>query len=798
LCSAISAALAAGAPAAAQAQTDTTSSSIGLEEIIVTARKRDENIQDIPQSIQAFSQADMAKTGIKGLDDIAKFVPSLTVVGSTAGLNKIVFRGLADSVRPFIADSSAAIYLDEQPLTTGAQSPEIRPIDLERVETLSGPQGTLYGASSQSGTVRYIVAKPDPSEFSANIGVGSHGIRAGGTGWDVDAMANIPLVKDKLAIRLVGFAAEDAGFIDNVLATTPYAGTKDNADLVEEDFNSAEWTGARASIKWLMNDAWSTTVIYNYTKSTINGFNDYDPTAGDLKTTKFHEESWDDDWQNVQLTVEGDLGFAQLTSSLAYFDRDTAYVFDASSGVAYYHSVLGAYGRDTCATSYAYYNVYDFATACELNGSGYDFDDGDPTGFWRNDQNDRRFTAETRLSGSTSRWDWTLGFFYQKAAQEWVFGTHIDGYETTESFAAYEAIYGPLEPTEIRWSSREDNERKDVSVFGEATVALSEQWKLLLGARWYDTEIARTYSLRVPHTAPADVARPSGSDDGVLPKVGVQYFFADDAMLYTLYSEGFRTGGINRARGNPTLPVQYNSDLLTNLEAGLKSRWLDGRLQLNVIAYHQVWEDMQLELTDPSYAFGEPFQTVIANVGDAVVDGVDVEVTFVPADNWELGLVSTYLFKAEIDKDIAVFDDRDPDTIALEIDAGTRLPLSADLNIAAYAEYNWPVSLMGGSDAYVRIQFSHTGTSFNRIIDNDGDPDSDGYGGRVEQPLYELWDLRTGLKGDEWEFTAFIDNIGDERVVNYHDMNADVFWGGDNIRTSMPRTYGVTLRRYFD
>jgi hypothetical protein len=138
------------------------------------------------------------------------------------------------------------------------------------------------------------------------------------------ATINIPLVKDKLAIRLVGFAAEDAGFIDNVLATTPYAGTKDNADLVEEDFNSAEWTGARASIKWLMNDAWSTTVIYNYSKSTINGFNDFDPTAGDLKTTKFHEESWDDDWQNVQLTVEGDLGFAQLTSSLAYFDRSTA------------------------------------------------------------------------------------------------------------------------------------------------------------------------------------------------------------------------------------------------------------------------------------------------------------------------------------------------------------------------------------------------------------------------------------------------------------------------------------------
>ncbi|MDH4126820.1 MAG: TonB-dependent receptor [Gammaproteobacteria bacterium] len=809
LCSAISAALAAGAPSVGHAQSATPASSNALEEIIVTARKRDENIQDIPQSIQAFSQADMNKSGIRGLDDIAKFVPSLTVVGSTAGLNKIVFRGLADSVRPFIADSSAAIYLDEQPLTTGAQSPEIRPIDLERVETLSGPQGTLYGASSQSGTVRYIVAKPDPSAFAANVGVGVHSIDQGDIGWDVDAMVNIPLVENKVAIRLVGFAAEDAGFIDNVLGVTPYAGTKDNADLVKEDFNSADWTGARASLKWLMNDEWSTTVIYNYTDSTINGYNDFDPTIGDLKTTKFHEESWEDNWHNIQLTLEGDLGFAQLTSSLAYFERDTAYVFDGTSGVAYYHYVFGFYGRGTCgsAIQYAYYNTYDFATACELNGSGYDIDDGDPTGFWRNDQTDKRTTFETRLTGSTSRWDWTLGFFYQKAEQLWVYGTHIDGYENTESFAAYNAIYGGLEPTDIRWNSSEANDRTDIAVFGEGTYSLSEQWKLLLGARWYDTEIDRTYTLRVPSTAPADIATPSGSDDGVLPKVGLQYFFADDAMAYVLYSEGFRTGGINRARGNIdrlALPVQYDSDLLKNVEVGLKSRWLDGSLQMNVIGYHQVWKDMQLELTDPSYTLDppEPFQTVIANVGDAIVDGVDVELTFVPADRWELGLVSTYLFKAEIDQDIVVLFDEtapdDPDNRALDIPAGTRLPLTADLNIAAYAEYGWPMSLLGGSDAYIRVQYSQTGESFNRLVDNDADDAGDGYGGRVEQPSYDLWDLRTGIKGDTWEFTAFIDNIADERVVNFRDMNADVFWGRENVRTSMPRTVGMTMRRYFD
>ena len=239
-------------------------SSMRLEEVIVSARKRDENVQDIPQSIQAFSQQDITKSGIKGLGDVAKFVPALTVVGSTPGLNKIVFRGLADSVRPFIADSSAAIYLDEQPLTTGAQSPEIRPIDLERIETLAGPQGTLYGASSQSGTVRYIVAKPDVTAFAANAGGGLHTIDGGGNGWDADAMVNIPLIQDKLAIRLVGFGAKDAGYVDNVFGYTPgrfdaetgerIIGSKTNADIVENNFNSGDWVGGRAAPPRFLKD----------------------------------------------------------------------------------------------------------------------------------------------------------------------------------------------------------------------------------------------------------------------------------------------------------------------------------------------------------------------------------------------------------------------------------------------------------------------------------------------------------------------------------------------------------------
>jgi outer membrane receptor protein involved in Fe transport len=317
-----------------------------------------------------------------------------------------------------------------------------------------------------------------------------------------------------------------------------------------------------------------------------------------------------------------------------------------------------------------------------------------------------------------------------------------------------------------------------------------------VGARWYDADVDRLVTGSVPLTAPVDVLEVGGSDDGVLPKVGFQYFFEDDRMVYALYSEGFRTGGTNRARGNPTLPIQYESDLLKNYEAGFKSRWMDGRLQFNLIGYHQVWEDMQLELTDPSwFCCDEPYQTMIANVGDAIVDGADIEVTFSATDHWNLGVVATYLFKSEIDDTIEVFDEREPDYVALYIPGGTRLPLASDVNVSAYTEFTWPVDWMGGGDVYIRGQYAHTGDSYNRLVDNDNS--GTGYGSRVEQPSYTLLDLRTGFTSADWEFAAYIDNLTDERAVVFHDTNADLFWGRDNVRTLRPRVYGVSLRRYF-
>ena len=189
-----------------------------LEEVVVTARQRAESSQDIPMMVQSISGEDLQKQGITTLEDFSRQVAGLNVQTSTPGQNTIVFRGVSDG-GGFLVDPTAAIYLDEQPMSLTSAAPDIYPVDLARIEALAGPQSTLYGASSQSGAIRVITNKPDPSEFTANIGGGLSSTSGGGTGYQVDGTVNIPL-SDSVAIRLSGFSARDAGYIDSVLGTT--------------------------------------------------------------------------------------------------------------------------------------------------------------------------------------------------------------------------------------------------------------------------------------------------------------------------------------------------------------------------------------------------------------------------------------------------------------------------------------------------------------------------------------------------------------------------------------------------
>jgi outer membrane receptor protein involved in Fe transport len=230
-----------------------------LEEIVVTARKRSENLQDIPESILAISEEAIARAGLQTMDDYARQIPSLTYVARGPGANKIVFRGVTEAGTAFFTDSSAALYLDEQPLTQPVLTPEPRLIDIERIEALSGPQGTLYGGSAQSGTLRIVTNKADPSAFSANVSASVSTGSSSDASSDISGVVNFPLVQDKLALRLVGFTAKDGGFIDNVLGLSP-GGTFDNAAFVKKNKGGeAKYNGGRASLRWDANDRWTAT-----------------------------------------------------------------------------------------------------------------------------------------------------------------------------------------------------------------------------------------------------------------------------------------------------------------------------------------------------------------------------------------------------------------------------------------------------------------------------------------------------------------------------------------------------------
>ena len=324
-----------------QAQEDGSSSS-SIEEIVVTSRKREENLQEIPASIQAIPQIMLEKMGANGIEDYTRFIPSVNVVSYTPGSSDIIFRGI-NSGSIGTGQAPASLYFDELPLTTTGDQPEVRMVDINRIEALAGPQGTLYGGSAQAGTLRVITNEPDVTQFE---GIGSLTLKTGSesaTSHEVTGVLNLPFGDGKAALRLVGFTARDGGFIDNVYGHTPDThatsgwipatwGVEDNADVVEDDWNGVDFNGGRVALKVDFNDTWTGTLGYNYQKTEADAGtgNHYDPFVGDLQVVKFNDGFRNQDWDAWNLTFEGDLGWAQLVSATSFFETTAETTEDAT------------------------------------------------------------------------------------------------------------------------------------------------------------------------------------------------------------------------------------------------------------------------------------------------------------------------------------------------------------------------------------------------------------------------------------------------------------------------------------
>jgi outer membrane receptor protein involved in Fe transport len=799
------------APAAVQvnAQDNT------LEEVIVTASKRKSNLQDLPQAITAFTTADIERQGFNVLDDYAGKIPSLAFARREPAGTSLVFRGVASSGIQFGTKPSAGIYLDEQPITQAGLNPDPRLIDIERVEALSGPQGTLFGDATQSGTLRIITNKPDTTEMSGWIeGTAAYVEDSDDQDTDISAMINIPLMDDKLAIRLVGFSSEDAGYIDNVLGSNQkdqYAANRvaaglplgqpfDNSDQVDDDINSASTVGGRAALRWFVNEDWTVDIAGIMQNTDVDGFGDTNDFVGEREQVRFEDEELSDDWYQLSLTIEGNLGFADTVLTGSYFNRDMTYEADATD---YQFDFDQAYDPTYIAPGYYYAaTIYDFT--------------GTPRGYAVQDQEDERWTVEGRLTtpaDSDSRWSGLIGFFYSKLEREQLFTSTVRNFSDTDYYANLGYYYlntaanSPFDPeydygnpnyatfhntgSDNWFFGAYDLDVEQKAVFGEVTFDATEKLSFTAGARWFDHE--EDFKLQqgdLLEGKQVDEQRDylynnednNYSEDDWVPKLNVTYSITDDIMTYATYSEGFRSGGTNALRASSVLPDSYESDKLKNYELGFKSTWLENTLRFNIVAYYMQWDDMQIQVNDPgSFGLG------IVNFSEAEVTGFEGEITWLPAVGWDVS-ANFAAITAEISDDNEIYGS-DGQLVATVSD-GTDLPITPDSKASIAVEYNFQSQLLG-ADPYMRLDWSYTGDSVNSL---DGTESIVFTQGPTDQPSYDIGNFRMGLDAEQWSSTLYVSNITDEVAEQFYNNR----WGSrQRLSINKPRTIGLTLRWKF-
>lgn len=841
-----------------------------LDEIIVTATKRALDVQDIPASVQAITQENLAAMGAKNMEDYSRFVPAVNVVSYGSGSTTVVFRG-AITGAGYIAQSTSSVYLDEISLTTTGLQPAIRMVDIERVEALAGPQGTLYGSDAQAGTMRIITNKPDLSGFEA---IFDGEVRAGDKSdpsYRGSLVFNIPLIEDKLAVRVVGYSDYDGGFIDNVFGHTPDTsatgltypsewGTLDNSGVVEKRWNDAEIYGGRLSLLWAMNDEWSVNFSALTQRTTGGADNDYDPFVGDLQVVRFHDEFRYDDYQMYSLVLDGDVGFGQLVASVNYYERDTVEMHDIT---VYAHYWAGLYCLDSVYKTYFdaarpgyYYFPYYFAnpdTGYIIWWPAYCMGPTVDSDYFQNYYEPfhaDKFTTEIRLSSQGDTLNWIVGFYYEESNDSWTApfadpttggdGTGniyqnslslqwMEWYYTNNVYA--DGTYYTYPQATSWWVSDSSTDWDQTAIFGEVTWHISDAVDLTLGGRYYERNNNNLYRVDHPGDASFVTGEPDTADPGSRafrqanmnmaephksterdfhPKVALTYNLDDDRMVYGLYTQGTRPGGVNRSRGEPFFATSYTADLMDNYEIGYRSTFGDGRGRFNLTAYHMEWTNYQLEIVDPSNAScpvgvgsipgvcGQPWQNIVTNAGEAHIDGIQLELDYAVNDSWVVGLNATAL-EAETDTTADLNGDGSDDLIG-----GLRLPLTPEFKASAWADFSTPADMFGGEEFFARIQVSHTGDSMNSLEPAGLDTANP----RLVNAAYTITDLRAGVRGEDWELALFVNNVTDERA-GYTFGTLQMEWAAASVQdgrdhwqkkyTNRPIEFGVRfMKRWGD
>lgn len=742
-----------------------------IEEIVVTAQKREQRIQDVPMAVSVLSEDKIVKLGLDDLKSFTRKIPGVVFVGADfageRGGPNVVIRGVSNNR---LAGADVGLAVATTSLVFGdipVQLVDPRLYDVKRVEALKGPQGTLYGTAAMGGLLKIVPNLPEPNEFSADVTVeGSHTFD-GANSNAIAGKVNIPLIADTLALRASAYSYDDGGWIAERTLTldpsevrggfgAPIDGFRRGIenDGVKEDANNQKTVGGRVAVRWVKDDNWDVTGAFTYQSNELNAFTGFDRglNEGFVRERWVPERQVTEFWLN-SLDASYDLGAVSLISATGFYHRDQRGGIDAT---AFAFALKGATpdGMIPARVSLTANSVSDI------------------------------FTQEFRLQSnpSDSQFDYILGAFYQEEDRNmWL---TIESPVWNSRAAAGNEI---LNADGVFFSNSPVTHYENSALFGDVTWHVTDDLDIAGGLRYFDQSFVvtnRNFAELTTGTGDGYIESTGMSEeDGVTPRLNVSYNLGDDKMVYASAAKGFRIGGINDSTAIVNQPEcaavleslgitnnldSFVSDTLWSYEVGVKTQWQDGRIVANASVYNIDWDDYQqsifLGAVDPTCG-----ASITANLGRAEIKGIDADVSYQVDDSWNLGLSVSYneARLAEV-----------PTGGAGSV--GDRLQNTPDFTASGYVEYSFPVATY---DAFAMLEFSHVGDRIGAI---------GGTNPFQDMPAFTVAGLRLGVTLDNWRVIAYLDNLTDEIItLNAQPIFFETHSGA--VISGRPRTIGVKV-----
>jgi iron complex outermembrane recepter protein len=762
------------------------------EEMVVTARKREETVEEVPISIAAPTESELRDRGAETIEDIAANVAGFSVQNLGPGQSQVAMRGVSSGQivrdQPGVKEQ-VGVYLDESVISLSLFTPDIDLFDLNRVEVLRGPQGTLFGSGSESGTLRYITNAPKIGLHETVAELSADSISGGGAGGSLKFAVNSPFGPTG-ALRLVGYYTSYGGYID---AVQPSLSTN-------KDVNDGYRAGVRLAYLYKPSDKLSITPRLLYQKVDVHGWNRVDVfniLANPFTTTRpkvslgkyeqftQFEEPFNDKFLLGDVNVTYNLGGATLTSITSYINRDVDVLRDATALTA---SITGG-SIALPANIYTLDAPLDDATKAH----GY--------------------TEELRLSGGVGKTQWVVGGFYSSSRRNYGQQLLVKGFTALSGIPTAGKAIAPTDG--LFWSDLRYKYRQG-ALFGEATLAVTPKLDVTGGVRYYDYHESRTQifdGIFGEDDAGNPQIQPGSTNaSGIAPRVMASYKLSDATRLNAQISKGFRLGGINdplnlslcTAADRATFGGHdsWDDETLWNYEVGSKSKIMGGRGAFNVAAFYMDIRDLQATVTA-----GTCSSRVVFNVPKARSTGAEVEFELAPSDNFDFAISATKT-DSKLRSTVTSTDDKGNVTVVSGIRSGARMPTVPEEQLAAAATWRWPVRTWVG---YATGVYQHIGDRYTQV----GDEFEPGVvnlltfpgtiGGPLTQgtftfdpklPAYDVINVRLGLLYGKWDTALFVNNATNERALLSLDRERGLRARVSYV-TNQPRTVGISTRVTF-